>query len=96
MDPAVDEPLMPAAPSEYAAVTYSQIIKNFLLMGWTAFGGPQAHIALFETVRVLQRTERWVYVARRRDSTRAVPRSTCLCCTRQLAALTSFVWDNFM
>jgi chromate transport protein ChrA len=53
MEPTVDEALVPAAqPDEYAAVTYSQIIKNFVLMGWTAFGGPQAHIALFETVRL--------------------------------------------
>lgn len=36
----------------YATVTYKNIVSQFVLMGWTAFGGPQAHIALFETVRI--------------------------------------------
>ena len=29
---------------------YEDITKYFTLMGWTAFGGPQAHIGMFETV----------------------------------------------
>ena len=37
--------------TEYASVSYAELTKNFVLMGWTAFGGPSAHIALFETVR---------------------------------------------
>lgn len=36
--------------STYAQVAYRDIVTNFGLMGWTAFGGPQAHVALFETV----------------------------------------------
>jgi hypothetical protein len=35
----------------FMAASYGDIIKYFTLMGWTAFGGPQAHIGMFETVR---------------------------------------------
>lgn len=31
-------------------VSYSDIAKQFSLLGWTAFGGPSAHIGLFEKV----------------------------------------------
>jgi hypothetical protein len=49
-----DDPLLEQEQrGEYATVSYSDIVSNFGLMGWTAFGGPQAHVALFETVREL-------------------------------------------
>ena len=36
--------------SSFVSVEYEDITKYFTLMGWTAFGGPQAHIGMFETV----------------------------------------------
>lgn len=33
----------------YVDVTYKDIFKQFVLLGWTAFGGPAAHIGLFQT-----------------------------------------------
>jgi hypothetical protein len=52
MADSVEDPLVNGdEQSEYAAVTMSQIVSNMGLMGWTAFGGPSAHVALFETVR---------------------------------------------
>ena len=33
-------------------VTYADIFKQFVLLGWTAFGGPAAHIALFQKIFV--------------------------------------------
>lgn len=33
-----------------ADVGYYDILKQFSLMGWVAFGGPAAHIALFQKV----------------------------------------------
>lgn len=35
---------------EIVDVGYKDIAKQFSLLGWTAFGGPSAHIALFEKV----------------------------------------------
>ncbi|XRA99064.1 chromate ion transporter [Pycnococcus provasolii] len=29
-------------------ITYAEIFKSFLVLGWTAFGGPAAHVALFQ------------------------------------------------
>lgn len=34
-----------------ATVSYADIAKQFSLLGWVAFGGPAAHIALFQKVR---------------------------------------------
>lgn len=34
----------------FVHASYKELINNFLMMGWTAFGGPQAHIGMFETV----------------------------------------------
>lgn len=34
----------------FVRASYTEIAKYFLMMGWTAFGGPQAHIGMFETV----------------------------------------------
>lgn len=34
----------------FVSVEYEDIVRYFTLMGWTAFGGPQAHIGMFETV----------------------------------------------
>lgn len=36
---------------DYQDVSFWDIYWNFTMMGWTAFGGPQAHIGMFETVR---------------------------------------------
>ena len=36
----------------FAEVTYVQILRQFAFLGWTAFGGPAAHIATFEQVFV--------------------------------------------
>lgn len=42
----------PVAPSQPSVVqaSYLDIFKQFVWMGWTAFGGPAAHIALFQKV----------------------------------------------
>jgi len=37
-----------SGPKTYAEVGYGDIFKQFVLLGWTAFGGPAAHIALFQ------------------------------------------------
>ena len=53
---AVERPLLDdeeAQPEPYVTITYWDIVSNFVPMGWTAFGGPQAHIGMFETVRHL-------------------------------------------
>ena len=34
------------------AATYGQIAKHFAVLGWTAFGGPAAHIAMFQKLFV--------------------------------------------
>lgn len=36
---------------QYTKVTYFDIAKQFSIMGWIAFGGPAAHIGLFQKVR---------------------------------------------
>lgn len=36
---------------EFAQVEYIDLVKQFSLLGWTAFGGPAAHIGLFQRVR---------------------------------------------
>lgn len=33
-------------------VTYGDIAREFFLLGWIGFGGPQAHIGLFQRVRM--------------------------------------------
>jgi len=38
------------AEEEYADVSYVDIAKQFFILGWTAFGGPAAHVGLFEKV----------------------------------------------
>jgi hypothetical protein len=38
------------AEEEYAEVSYVDITKQFFILGWTAFGGPAAHIGLFQKV----------------------------------------------
>uniref|UniRef100_A0A7S3CFB4 Chromate transporter n=1 Tax=Chloropicon roscoffensis TaxID=1461544 RepID=A0A7S3CFB4_9CHLO len=46
-------PSSSAAPGiPYAHVTFVEIAKQFAVLGWTAFGGPAAHIATFERVFV--------------------------------------------
>jgi hypothetical protein len=36
--------------SSFVSVAYADITKYFTVLGWTAFGGPQAHVGMFETV----------------------------------------------
>lgn len=38
----------------YVDVTYGDIFRQFTILGWTAFGGPAAHIGLFQRVRHTQ------------------------------------------
>ncbi len=40
----------------YVSASYGDIAKEFVLLGWTAFGGPAAHIGLFQKVRVILNT----------------------------------------
>ena len=47
----LDEELLPARQDQYGAVTLRALVGNFVLMGWTAFGGTNGCIALLETVR---------------------------------------------
>ena len=47
---AADGAAVEEAERPYADVTYMDILKQFSLLGWTAFGGPSAHIGLFERV----------------------------------------------
>lgn len=35
---------------QYADVSYADIAKQFSILGWTAFGGPAAHIGMFQRV----------------------------------------------
>ncbi len=44
----VEEPLLLAEADE---VDFGDIAKEFSLMGWIGFGGPAAHIGLFQRVR---------------------------------------------
>lgn len=39
-----------ALPETYAQVTYWEITRHFFIMGWIGFGGPAAHIGLFQRV----------------------------------------------
>jgi hypothetical protein len=41
-----------SAEEQYVDVTYCDIAKQFSILGWTAFGGPAAHIGLFQRVRL--------------------------------------------
>ena len=38
------------APAAPPVVTYKDLFFRFVLLGWIAFGGPTAHIALFQKV----------------------------------------------
>ena len=37
----------PTEEAPYAIIGYKDIFRQFVMLGWTAFGGPQAHIAVF-------------------------------------------------
>lgn len=39
-------------PQGYVSASYGDIARQFVLLGWTAFGGPAAHIGLFQKVRL--------------------------------------------
>ena len=38
-------------PEEYVDVTWPMLIKEFSVLGWIGFGGPAAHIGLFQKVK---------------------------------------------
>lgn len=38
--------------TDYVDVGYADIARNFVLLGWTAFGGPAAHVGLFQRLFV--------------------------------------------
>jgi len=56
--PSAGEAAAPTRKQAVADVTFLQIFTKFVLLGWTAFGGPAAHIALFQKIFV-ERLE-WV------------------------------------
>ena len=71
------------AAEEYSAVSYGELTRNFVLMGWTAFGGPSAHIALFETVRPSARLmDRRARQSDTVSSTHADTHASSICCVR--------------
>ena len=39
------------SPQVDVAVTHGGIFREWVLLGWTAFGGPAAHIGIFRKVR---------------------------------------------
>ena len=47
-----------APPSQLVHATYKDIFFSFVLMGWTAFGGPAAHIGIFQKAFVEVRARR--------------------------------------
>uniref|UniRef100_A0A383W4R4 Chromate transporter n=1 Tax=Tetradesmus obliquus TaxID=3088 RepID=A0A383W4R4_TETOB len=57
-DAAVPEAVEQQQVEEYAAVSYGDIAKQFSILGWTAFGGPAAHIGMFQ--RRLVEKLRWM------------------------------------
>ena len=38
------------SPSHATAVTHTGIFRQWVFLGWTAFGGPSAHIGIFRKV----------------------------------------------
>ena len=44
-----------ASPTAPPIVTYKELFFRFVLLGWIAFGGPTAHIALFQKVHSVPR-----------------------------------------
>jgi hypothetical protein len=44
---------------QYADVGYRDIAKQFSILGWTAFGGPAAHIGMFQRVSKALCPRRW-------------------------------------
>jgi len=38
------------APPQYVDITYWDITREFSILGWIAFGGPAAHIGLFQVM----------------------------------------------
>ena len=48
--PAVSVIVAPAQTDSFVQVGYKDIFQQFILLGWTAFGGPSAHIALFQKI----------------------------------------------
>ena len=41
-----------ASPAAPPVVTYKDLFFRFVMLGWIAFGGPTAHIALFQKVHI--------------------------------------------
>ena len=78
MADSVEEPLVERQ-DEYASVSMANIVSNFVLMGWTAFGGPQAHIALFETV--------WCWLAALEERAALATAGLLLACIASIASV---------
>eukprot|EP00803_Ostreobium_quekettii_P000313 evm.model.scf_193.4 EVM.evm.TU.scf_193.4 scf_193:26924-30002(-) len=49
---------VPGSHQSRPVVTYKDIFRHFALLGWTAFGGPAAHLALFQ--RLFVEKLRWM------------------------------------
>lgn len=49
-----------AAASVPHKVTYKDLFLRFVWMGWVAFGGPTAHIALFQKVTTERSLAPWI------------------------------------
>ena len=47
--------VLEAPSTELQPASYWEIFKYFGILGWTAFGGPAAHVAMFQKVRWQQR-----------------------------------------
>ncbi len=45
-----DGKVSPDEPEKYVDVTWPMLIKEFSILGWIGFGGPAAHIGLFQKV----------------------------------------------
>ena len=50
-----EAPVDVEAPATSRSVGFCDIAKHFVLMGWTAFGGPAAHVGLFQKTFVERR-----------------------------------------
>ena len=50
--------MLGGSPGGSVRASKRDVVKHFAVMGWTAFGGPAAHIAVFEKVFVQDR--RWL------------------------------------
>ncbi len=43
---------VPDQENELVSATYWEIVRQWFFLGWTAFGGPSAHLAIFQKVEL--------------------------------------------